>query len=162
HLGWSPVVRGLMKRKRKSKDDRVDEVEDGGRAKVVEELVIKAIHSEGNKQAKAEGHCIVGRPTRLFPQRSLITFRMLKTLRMYVEDLEASKNVYWEWEDAIFHGCEMFLLLCEEKQGTIRVDLNKRQLTFTPQVSPEILGIMVGLGMGSASTRVAPGELAHL
>ena len=31
-----------MKRKRKNKDDRVDEVEDGGRAKVVEELVIKA------------------------------------------------------------------------------------------------------------------------
>lgn len=162
HLGWSPVVRGLMKRKRKSKDDRVDEVEDGGRAKVVEELVIKAIHSEGDKQAKAEGRCIVGRPTRLFPQRSLITFRMLKTLRMYVEDLEASKNAYWEWEDAIFHGCEMFFLLCEEKQGTIHVDLNKRQLTFTPQVSPEILGITVGLGMGSASTRVAPGELAHL
>jgi NTP pyrophosphatase (non-canonical NTP hydrolase) len=44
HLGWSPVLRGLMKRKRK--DDRIDEVEDGGRAKVVEELVISAIHSE--------------------------------------------------------------------------------------------------------------------
>jgi NTP pyrophosphatase (non-canonical NTP hydrolase) len=162
HLGWSPVLRGLMKRKRKSKDDRVDEVEDGGRAKVVEELVIKAIHSEGDKQAKAQGRCILGTPTRLFPQRSLITFRMLKTLRMYVDDLEASKNAFWEWEDAIFHGCEMFFLLCQEKQGTIHVDLNNRQITFTPHVSPDVLGVTVGLGMGSARTDVRPDDLAHL
>ena len=52
HLGWSPVVRGLMKRKRKSRDDRVDEVEDGGRAKVVEELVIKAIRSTGTARPR--------------------------------------------------------------------------------------------------------------
>ena len=144
-----------MKRKRKSKDDRVDEVEDGGRAKVVEELVIKAIHSEGDKQAKAEGRCIVGRPTRLFPQRNLITFKMLKTLRMYVEDLEVWHNAYWEWEDAIFDGCEMFFKLCEEKQGTIHLDLNKRTLTFTPHVSPDVLGITVGLGMSSANIQAA-------
>jgi hypothetical protein len=158
HLGWSPVLRGLMKRKRKSKNDRVDEVEDGGRAQVVEELIIKAIHSEGDKQAKAEGRCIVGRPTRLFPDRSLITFRMLKTLQMYVDDLEVAKNTYWEWEDAIFDGCEMFFLLSEEKQGTIHVDLNKRQLTFTPQVSPGVQGITVGLGMGTATTETVADE----
>ena len=160
HLGWSPVLRGLMKRKRK--DDRIDEVEDGGRAEVVEELVIKAIHSEGDKQAKTEGRCVVGRPTRLFPQPNLITFRMLKTLKMYVEDLEASKNAYWEWEDAIFHGCDMFFRLCEEKQGTDPCRFDKRQLTFMPHVSPGVLGITVGLGMASASTRVAPGDLAQL
>ncbi|MGA8903106.1 hypothetical protein [Bradyrhizobium sp.] len=39
HLSWSPVVRGLTMRKRKSKNDRVDEVEDGGRTQVVEELL---------------------------------------------------------------------------------------------------------------------------
>src|SRR5262249_27774788 len=129
HLGWSPVLRGFMKRKRKSKNDRVDEVEDGGRAQVVEELVIKAIHSEGDKQARAEGRCSVGSPIRLFPHRRLITFRMLKTLQMYVDDVEAAKNTYWEWEDAILYGCEMFFRLSEEKQGTIHVDLNERKLT---------------------------------
>lgn len=162
HLGWSPVLRNFMKRKRKSKDDQVDEVEDGGRAQVVEELVIKAIHSEGDKQAKAEGRCIVGKPTRLFPNRKLITFRMLKTLHMYVEDLEVAKNTYWEWEDAIFDGCEMFFLLSEEKQGTIHVDLDKRQLTFTPQVSPDVQGISVGLGMATASAGPADDEVATL
>ena len=35
-------------------------------------------------------------------------------------------------------------------------------LTFTPYVSPDVLGITVGLGMGLASTHVAPVDLAHL
>jgi NTP pyrophosphatase (non-canonical NTP hydrolase) len=158
HLGWSPVLRSLMKRKRKSKNDRVDEVEDGGRAQIVEELVIKAIHSEGDKQAKAEGRCIVGQPTRLFPHRSLITFRLLKMMHMYVEDLEVAKNTFWEWEDAIFSGCEMFFHLSSEKQGTISVDLEQRRLTFDPIVSPSVHGICVGLGMGTAKVTPTPEE----
>jgi hypothetical protein len=151
-------VRGLMKRKRKSKNNSVDEVEDGGRAKVVEELVIKAIHSEGDRQANAAGRCIVGKVTRLFPDRSLINFHLLKTLRTYVDKLEVWNNAFWEWEDAIFDGCNMFFQLCNEKQGTVHVDLNKRQLTFTPTVSPCIQGITVGLGMGAANVATSIAE----
>jgi hypothetical protein len=160
HLGWSPVVRGLMRRKRKSRDDRVDEVEDGGRAKVVEELVIKAIHSEGDRQAKAAGRCTVGTPTRLFPQRSLINFKLLKTLRAYVEGLEVAKNTFWEWEDAIFDGCEMFFRLSNEKQGTVHIDLDRRTLSFAPTVCPGVQGIIVGLGMGSAELNAEAGDPA--
>lgn len=162
HLGWSPVIRGLMKRKRKSGNDRVDEVEDGGRAQVVEELVIKAIHSEGDRQAKASGCCVIGQPTRLFPRRSLINFRLLKTLRMYVEGLEVWNNAYWEWEDAIFAGCEMFHQLCQEMQGTVRVDLANRRLMFEPAVSPNVQGITVGLGMGAANLTPPEGEIAKM
>jgi phosphopantetheinyl transferase (holo-ACP synthase) len=158
HLGWSPVVRSFMKRKRKSRDDHVDEVEDGGRAQVVEELVIKAIHSEGDRQAKAAGRCIVGKPTRLFPDRALINFRLLKTLRTYVDGLEVEKNAYWEWEDAIFEGCDVFYLLTNDKQGTVHVDLENRRLTFSPTVSPSIQGITVGLGMGSADLNALRNE----
>jgi NTP pyrophosphatase (non-canonical NTP hydrolase) len=160
HLGWSPVLRGFLKRKRK--DEKVDEVEDGGRAKVVEELLIKAIHAEGDKQATAAGRCIVGQPTRLFPTRKLILFRMLKTLRMYVADLEVAKNAFWEWEDAIFHGCEMFFLLSQEKQGTIHVNLDKRSVIFAPHMLPGVQGISVGLGMGTASTGPSEAELSSL
>jgi NTP pyrophosphatase (non-canonical NTP hydrolase) len=160
HLGWSPIFRGLMKRKRKSRNDRVDEVEDGGRAGVVEELVIKAIHSEGDKQAKATGRCVSGAPTRLFPHPKLITFRFLKMLRTYVEGLEVKENTFWEWEDAIYHGCDMFLCLSKEKQGTVHVDLAKRQMTFSPNVSPDIQGITVGLGMGTAPAEVTDDDRA--
>lgn len=165
HLGWSPVVRGLMRLKRKSRNDRADEVEDGGRAQVVEELVIKAIHSEGDKQARASGRCVVGRPTRLFPHRSLINFKLLKTLRMYVDGLEAAKNAYWEWEDAIFAGCEQFYQLTCEKQGTVHVNLENRRLQFSPTVSPLIQGVTVGMGIGAAkitATPSAPPELGDV
>ena len=38
-LGWSPITRGLLRRKRKSRP-LLDEVEDGGRAAVIEEGVV--------------------------------------------------------------------------------------------------------------------------
>jgi len=46
YLGWSPVVRKLMEIKRKS-DNAVDEVEDGARAAITEELVSLFIYSHG-------------------------------------------------------------------------------------------------------------------
>jgi NTP pyrophosphatase (non-canonical NTP hydrolase) len=155
HLGWSPVVRGLMERKRKSQNDRADEVEDGGRAQVVEELVIKAIHSEGERQAKSAGRCLAGEPMRHFPNRRLITFRFLKMLRTYVEGLEAWKNKFWEWENGIYDGCDVFFKLRQEKQGTVHVDLENRQLSFTARVSPGLQGMTVGLGMGTVETDVS-------
>jgi hypothetical protein len=145
HLGWSPVVRGMMKRKRPD----VDEVQDGGRAKVVEELVIKAIHSEGERQSENPGRCQIDGPTRLFPEKSTIPFSLIKTLRYWVQDLEARDNKYWEWENAIFNGCELFHQLRQHRQGTIVVDLQERRATFRPIVCPGISGYTVGLGMAS-------------
>jgi len=147
HLGWSPVVRGMMKRKR---PPEIDEVQDGGRAKVVEELVLKAIHSEGAKQANESGRCAVQGATRLFPEPSTITFRLLKTLRTYVEGLEVWKNAYWEWEDAICDGCNVFFQLRTHGQGTVHVDLENRRLTFVPTVAPGISGNVVQIGSGTA------------
>lgn len=146
-LGWSPVVRGFMKKKRPD----VDEVEDGGRAKVVEELVIKAIHSEGERQGKDRTRCSAKGPVRLFTERSTIPFGLLKTLRIWVSGLEVAKSAFWEWEDAICDGSEIFFQLRQHKQGTVHVDLAARQITFTATVSPDITGTTVGLGMGAAA-----------
>ncbi len=147
HLGWSPVVRGFMGRKRPD----VDEVEDSGRAKVVEELVIKAIHAEGERLQKEGGRCSVDGPSRLFPDRSAIPFTLLKTLRSWVEGREVWKNAYWEWEDAIYRGSEIFFQLRQERQGTVYVDLRSREVQFAPELAPDIPGVTVGLGMGSAN-----------
>lgn len=147
HLGWSPVVRGFMKRKRPD----VDEVEDGGRAKVVEELVIKAIHSEGERQVKDRTRCSVKGPAKLFTERSTIPFGLLKTLRTWVTGLEVEKNAYWEWEDAICDGSEIFFQLRQRGRGTVHVNLDARQITFEPTVSPNIVGPTVGLGIGTAA-----------
>ena len=49
-LGWSPVLRHILKRKRKSVPD-VDEIEDGARAQIVEECVAAATyeHAASNR-----------------------------------------------------------------------------------------------------------------
>jgi NTP pyrophosphatase (non-canonical NTP hydrolase) len=156
HLGWSPVIRGFMRRKRPD----IDEVEDAGRAKVVEELVLKAIHSEGERQSRAVGRCQVDGPKRLFPVRSTIPFSLLKTVRGWVQGLEVWKNTYWEWEDAIYTGCEIFSLLRAHKQGTVQVDLLNRRATFKPVVSANVSGVTVGLGMASLNEGEAESILA--
>lgn len=154
HLGWSPVVRGMMGRKRPN----VDKVEDHGRAKIVEELVIKAIHSEGEKQAQESGRCPVDGPAQLFPDGTTVPFQLLKTIHRWVQGLEVVKNTFWEWEDAICAGCATFYLLRKHKQGTVRVDLNNRRMTFMPAVTPGVSGITVGLGMGTATEGTGDSE----
>ncbi|MGH8228776.1 MAG: hypothetical protein ACREU3_12905 [Steroidobacteraceae bacterium] len=151
HLGWSPVIRGFMKRKRKS-DEQLDQVEDGARAVLVEELVLKAIHSEGERLAQESGRCDVEGRARQFPAPSLISFKLLKTIRGHVLGHEVHKNQYWEWEDAIFDGSEIYHKLRIEQQGTICVDMEARKITFSPDVFLDLRGATVGLGLGRANT----------
>ena len=157
HLSWSPVIRGFMRRKRPD----LDEIEDGGRAKVVEELILKAIHSEGERQIKSSGRCGVMGPARLFAARSTIPFSLLKTLRVWVEDLEVARNAYWEWEDAIYTGCEIFSQLREHGQGTVQVDLANRRATFRPTVCASLAGVTVGVGLASSDEAEAERVLSQ-
>jgi NTP pyrophosphatase (non-canonical NTP hydrolase) len=154
HLGWSPVVRKLMGKKRKSRNDQVDEVEDGARAQIVEELVLKAIHSEGKRLADESNRSPSDGPTPTFPARGAITFRLLKSLRGFVDGLEAWNNQYWEWEDAIFDGSAIYYKLRLERQGTVTVDMNARTIEYSPEVSLDLRGVTVGVGMGRADANV--------
>jgi NTP pyrophosphatase (non-canonical NTP hydrolase) len=159
HLGWSPVLRKLMSRKRKSRGDQVDEVEDGARAGIVEELVLKAIHSEGVRVANEAGGGPARGPVRSFPARNSITFRFLKNLRGYVEGLEVWKNQYWEWENAILDGSEIYYKLRLEKQGTVRIDMDRRTIEYSPDVYVDLRGGSVGLGVGRADHGIAAEEV---
>ncbi len=141
-LGWSPVLRSLLKRKRKY-DEKKDEVEDGARARIVEELVNKAIHVEGVRLAPRQG---ADENPRFFPNREQISFKLLKSLREFVKGLEAEENKYWEWEDAIFEGAGIYHALHKEGQGTVTVDLNNRSIDFRPEVCVGINGVVCGIG----------------
>lgn len=144
-LGWSPVLRGLMERKRKSVP-MTDEVEDGARAKIVEEAVIKVIHSEGTRLVALRAQPATATPIRLFSSPADITFRFLKLIRNIVADLEVEKNRYWEWEDAILSGHDIFHRLRSEGQGTVAIDLDQRSITFKPEVCVKLSGKIAGLG----------------
>lgn len=155
-LGWSPVVRGLLGRKRKS-DHVADQVEDGARAKIVEEAVIKAIHSEGDRLARLRGPQPAQKPVRLFLGPRDITFRFLKFIQNLVSGLEVQTNRYWEWEEAILEGHEIFYRLRCEGQGTVNIDLEKRTIAFRPEVYVDLSGRVAGLG--SAKARIAASRL---
>lgn len=145
-LGWSPVLRDLMARKRK-RDPQIDEVQDGARARIVEEAVIKAIHSEGVRLAR-QGYVgpLLPHQQDIFPNVSDISFGFLKFISSLVTNLEVASNKYWEWEDAILEGAKLFKDLRTHKQGTVRINLNKRSLEFDPEVSPNFPGAVSGIG----------------
>jgi NTP pyrophosphatase (non-canonical NTP hydrolase) len=144
-LGWSPVLRSLLGRKRKS-DPKVDEVEDGARARIVEEAVIKAIHSEGLRLAGLRVPGSTEAEQRLFLNASEISNHFLDFIRSCATDLEVNKNRSWEWEAAIVEGYRIFHSLRQEGQGTITVDLDARTIEFRPEVEIPLSGRVAGLG----------------
>jgi len=147
-LGWSPVFRGLLRRKRKG-EPKIDEVEDGARAQIVEEVVVKAIHSEGVRLASTSGALRPEEPIRLFPNPEEITFRFLKSVRSFVQGLEVAKNRDWEWIDAITEGHKLFYELRCEEQGTVLIDLHARSIEFRKEVCVDGTGRVAGLGSAS-------------
>jgi hypothetical protein len=121
HLGWSPVIRGLLKLKRKS-DPAVDENQDGARAMIIEEGIATWIFNHG----KARGD--------LFEkvQRGHLAFGLLKQIRQMVKGYEVEACPLWQWERAILDGFEIFRLLYAAKGGRVRVNMDKHTLTFEP------------------------------
>lgn len=143
-LGWSPVVRKLMDRKRRS-DTRLDEVEDGARAGIVEEAVIKVIHAEGVRRAVLSSGRMHG-PQRLFDAGGDVSFRLLRNIGDLVQGLEVARNKQWEWEDAILCGFDLFHKLQIHGRGTVSIDLEERSLTFEPDVHLQVAGQVAALG----------------
>ncbi|MEH6408915.1 MAG: hypothetical protein V7741_00200 [Hyphomonas sp.] len=145
HLGWSPVVRSFMGRKRKS-DEKIDEIQDGGRARVVEETIIKMVHSEGLRIAEIRSPGVPRESLRLFEQKSDVSHNLLCQIEMFTDGLEPSANRHWEWTEAIMDGFEVYWHLVRTGQGTVFVDMEKRTLTFSPHVHLNIPGAVTGFG----------------
>ena len=148
-LGWSPVLRKLLGRKRKS-NPNVDESQDGARAQIVEEAVINAIHAEGIRQAQSRLPTESPDAQRQFATKSEISFDLLKLIKNFVRNNEVSKCLYWEWENAIYDGCSIFHLLRQEEQGTVTVDLEQRTISFRPTVHLALCGQVAVFGSAAA------------
>jgi len=87
-LGWSPVIRSLLKRKRKSQP-KIDEVEDGARAVIIEELVIAFVY--GNAKER-----------KYYEKIAHLDSEMLSTIKRIVQHLEVKIRRTKDWENAIF------------------------------------------------------------
>lgn len=145
-LGWSPVLRKLIGRKRRG-DPQTDEVEDGARAGIVEEAVIKAIHAEGVRLAALAIPGPADGIPELFTNGTEISFGFLRRLEGLVAGLEVERNHYWEWEDAITSGFGIFNQLRAQGQGTVTIDLEARSLSFSKPVYVNLKGRTAGIGV---------------
>jgi hypothetical protein len=122
-LGWSPVLRGLLRCKRKSNGNK-DEEQDGARAAIVEEAVVAWLfrHASSDKRGFYEGY------------RSL-DYSTLKQVHSLVQGYEVEKCPYWQWEDAILQGFEAFRFLRRERRARISIDLDGRRLAVSALTS---------------------------
>ncbi|MBQ0711261.1 MULTISPECIES: nucleoside triphosphate pyrophosphohydrolase family protein [unclassified Ochrobactrum] len=117
-LGWSPVTRALLKRKRKSVG-RVDEGEDGARAVLIEEGIATYIFG-------------VAKEFKFFADQEPgdLSLTLLKNVRQFVRGYEVHSSPLWLWEEAILQGNNAFRFLGENRRGRITVDVEKRSLSI--------------------------------
>lgn len=119
-LGWSPVVRALLRVKRKSAP-KVDEAQDGARAILIEEGITTWIFG----QAVDLDLFADARP-------GDIPFDLLKHVRQFVAGYEAERLPLWMWEEAILQGYAAFRFLREHRRGRIHIDAVNRRLEIEP------------------------------
>lgn len=115
-LGWSPVMRSLLKLKRKSQP-KVDEVEDGGRAIILEELVVAYVYSNAKER-------------RYYENIKHLDSEMLSTIKRIVSHLEVRGRKTKDWERAIQQGYAAFRHLLVKREAVLNLDLSKRELTI--------------------------------
>ncbi|WP_437914808.1 MazG nucleotide pyrophosphohydrolase domain-containing protein [Sorangium sp. So ce302] len=117
-LGWSPVLRSLLKRKRKDMP-KVDEVEDGGRAAVIEEAIAALVYEY------AVRHNFLAGVER-------VDWDLLLTIKRLTANLEVRVRSEAEWERAILLGFRVWRAVRENNGGLVRGDLGARSLEFAP------------------------------
>jgi NTP pyrophosphatase (non-canonical NTP hydrolase) len=117
-LHWSPVVRALIKHKRKSRP-KYDEEQDGGRAIVVEEGLTAWLFSRAKFLNYFEG-------------QSRVSLGVLKVIQDYVAGYEVEQCPLKLWERAILQGYAVFRQIRAAQGGYVVGNRNTRTVTFKP------------------------------
>lgn len=117
-LHWSPVMRALIKHKRKS-NPKFDEEQDSGRAIVVEEGVSAWIFSRAKELS-------------FFDNQEKVSLGMLKTIGEFVSGYEVEKCPLKLWEKAILDGYAVFRQLKANQGGWIIGNREQRTLKYLP------------------------------
>ncbi|WP_420464577.1 MazG nucleotide pyrophosphohydrolase domain-containing protein [Panacagrimonas sp.] len=113
-LGWSPVARKMLGAKRRSNPE-VDEVEDGARAAIIEELLVAFVYSNAKQHS-------------LYRGAKHLDSEMLSTIKRLVLHLEVKERPVRDWDRAIQQGYAAFRFLREHGEATLLIDMDKRTL----------------------------------
>lgn len=115
-LGWSPVLRALLKVKRKS-NPIVDEAEDGNRAILIEEGISTLVFQRALRY-------------NFFDSVDTLDFELLNVISDFVRGYEVESCSLWQWEKAILDGYAVFRQLRKHRQGIVIADLDQRSISF--------------------------------
>lgn len=115
-LHWSPVMRALIRHKRKS-NPKFDEEQDSGRAIVVEEGVSAWIFSRAKE-------------LNFFENQEKVSLGILKTIGEFVSGYEVEKCPLKLWEKAILDGYAVFRQLKVNRGGWIIGNREQRTIKY--------------------------------
>lgn len=110
-LGWSPIFRSLIGRKRKA-DQTTDRVEDGARAAATEEAITALVFE-------------LSKPYDYFAGAERVDDSILNVVIAVTARLEVSARTTGDWERAILSGFAAWRGLREAGGGTVAVDLDR-------------------------------------
>jgi NTP pyrophosphatase (non-canonical NTP hydrolase) len=113
-LGWSPTMRRLMKRKRKS-DPHLDRSEDGARATLVDEGVVEMVFEYAKRHNFLDGV-------------EHLDYELLRAIRQRTSDVEVSVRSAAEWEQAILASYRVWRAVRANGGGRFRLDLREREI----------------------------------
>jgi hypothetical protein len=116
-LGWSPVTRALLRRKRKT-NSNTDEIEDGARACIVEEAVAIFIFNQAQERE-------------WYADITSIDIGLLKIIKRLTGNLEVKECSAKQWKQAIYQGYTAFEALRKNHGGIVNVDISRREITFS-------------------------------
>jgi NTP pyrophosphatase (non-canonical NTP hydrolase) len=115
-FGWSPVIRKLLGKKRKSKPE-IDNVEDGARAQIIEEAISAMVYEH------AKDH-------NFYKDITVIDFDILNTIKGMVRNFETKNISSSLWEKALIDGYAVYRELKAKNGGKIYLNLKTRTIKF--------------------------------
>ena len=117
-LGWSPLLRDLLERKRDS-DPGFREVEDSGRAIFVEEGLAAYLFS-------------VAKDNNFYAGVEQVDSEVLRVVKNIVSHLEVRSRTTAQWQRTILRSFEVWRSLKANNGGTTRLDLIERTIEYEP------------------------------
>lgn len=123
-LGWSPVQRALLHRKRRAAP-RIDDVEDGGRAIAIEEGIAAFVFEAASRASFFDG-------------ATHVDSEILRLCRRMTANLEVVACTELEWERAILDGFRVWRVLRDSGHGSVTCDLDARTIKVRPLTASEL------------------------
>ncbi|MEJ8860089.1 pyrophosphatase [Variovorax robiniae] len=123
-LGWSPVLRSLLKVRRTSRPE-TNENQDGARAKITEEGISNWIFAHGLRH-------------HAFEHVDSVDFNLLKSIAEMVKGYEVERQPPWAWEYTILEAFRVFRFLRQHRGGLVTVDLENRKLAVYSEAESKI------------------------